>query len=159
MRIGYGYDVHAFEAGSNLVLGGVSIPYDKKFKAHSDGDVLLHSICDALLGALAKGDIGQHFPDNDPEYKGISSIKLLERCMEIVRSEGYDVGNIDSTIAMQKPKLMSYILQMQENIAVACGVDVNKISVKATTTEKLGFVGEEKGAEAYAVVLLEKLEN
>lgn len=159
MRIGYGYDVHAFEAGNKLVLGGVNIPYDKKFKAHSDGDVLLHSICDALLGAVAKGDIGQHFPDNDPEFKGISSLKLLEKCMEIVRKEGYDVGNIDSTIAMQKPKLMSHIPQMCENIAHACGVAVNKISVKATTTEKLGFVGEEKGAEAYAVVLLEKSEN
>lgn len=157
MRIGYGYDVHAFEAGDNLVLGGVNIPYDKKFKAHSDGDVLLHSICDALLGALAKGDIGQHFPDNDPEYKGISSMKLLERCMEIVRSEGYEIGNVDSTIAMQKPKLMSYIPQMQKNIANACNVEQNRVSVKATTTEKLGFVGEEKGAEAYAVVLLKKI--
>ena len=154
MRIGYGYDVHAFEPGKGLILGGVNIPYHKKFKAHSDGDVLLHAICDALLGAAALGDIGKHFPDTDAKYHNISSLILLEKCMALIRHAGYDLQNIDSTIALQAPKINPFIQQIRERIAKHASVSVDAVSVKATTTEKLGFVGEEKGAEAHAVVLL-----
>ncbi len=157
MRIGFGYDVHAFEPGEYLILGGEKVPFDKKFKAHSDGDVLLHSICDAILGAAALGDIGQHFPDTDPAFHNISSLKLLKETLNLVERKGFKLINIDATIALQKPKLMPHIYKMRENIAEACNIDINTVSVKATTTEKLGFVGEEKGAEAYAVVLLERL--
>lgn len=155
MRVGFGYDVHAFETGDHLVLGGVKIPFNKKFKAHSDGDVLLHSICDAMLGAAALGDIGKHFPDTDSAYHNIDSRKLLEECMRLVREQGFELVNLDATIALQKPKLMPHISAMRNNIAESCKVDIDQVSVKATTTEKLGFVGEEKGAEAYAVVMLQ----
>lgn len=154
MRIGFGYDVHAFESGNKIFLGGIEIPFDKAFKAHSDGDVLLHSICDAILGAAALGDIGKHFPDTDPIYHNVSSLKLLDACVKLIKEKGYKIGNIDSTVAMQKPKLQEYILQIRESIANCCEINIDEVSVKATTTEKLGFVGEEKGAEAYTIVML-----
>ncbi len=155
-RIGHGYDVHALGDGLRLVLGGVEIPHDKGCIAHSDGDVLVHAICDALLGALALGDIGKHFPDTSDEYKGIDSLLLLGRVVALIESKGYKVGNIDSTIAMQRPKLRPHIDLMREHLAEAMGVSVEQVSVKATTTEHLGFEGEEKGVSATAVALLVK---
>ena len=155
-RIGHGYDVHALGEGLRLVLGGVEIPHEKGCIAHSDGDVLVHAICDALLGALALGDIGKHFPDTSAEFKGIDSLVLLRRVVELLDKEGYKVGNIDSTIAMQRPKLRPYIDLMRERIAEAVGVAVEQVSVKATTTERLGFEGEEKGVSATSVVLIYK---
>ena len=153
-RIGHGYDVHALGEGLRLVLGGVEIPHTKGCIAHSDGDVLVHAICDALLGALALGDIGKHFPDTSDEFKGIDSLLLLGRVVALIESKGYKVGNIDSTIAMQRPKLRPYIDLMRERIADAVGISVEQVSVKATTTEHLGFEGEEKGVSATAVCLL-----
>lgn len=155
-RIGHGYDVHALGDGLRLVLGGVEIPHTKGCIAHSDGDVLIHAICDAILGALALGDIGKHFPDNSAEFKGIDSRKLLVRVVELIAAEGYRVGNIDSTIAMQQPKLRPYIDSMRSQIAQCVGLDVADVSVKATTTEHLGFEGEQKGVSAIAVVLIYK---
>lgn len=157
-RIGHGYDVHALGEGLRLVLGGVEIPHTKGCIAHSDGDVLIHAICDALLGAVAAGDIGKHFPDSSAEFKGIDSRKLLVRVVELLAQMGYKVGNIDSTIAMQKPKLRPYIDAMREQIAACCGVGVDCVSVKATTTEHLGFEGEERGVSATSVVLIYKEE-
>ena len=153
-RIGHGYDVHALGEGLRLVLGGVEIPHTKGCIAHSDGDVLVHAICDALLGALALGDIGKHFPDTSDEFKGIDSLILLGRVVALIESKGYKVGNIDSTIAMQRPKLCPYIDLMRQRIADAVGISVGQVSVKATTTEHLGFEGEEKGVSATAVCLL-----
>lgn len=153
-RIGHGYDVHALGEGLRLVLGGVEIPHTKGCIAHSDGDVLVHAICDALLGAAALGDIGKHFPDTSAEFKGIDSLVLLRRVVELLAAEGYAIGNIDSTIAMQRPKLRPYIDVMRERIAEAAGVAVEQVSVKATTTEHLGFEGEERGVSATAVVLI-----
>lgn len=153
-RVGHGYDVHALGEGLRLVLGGVEIPHDKGCIAHSDGDVLVHAICDALLGALALGDIGKHFPDSSAEFKGIDSLLLLRRVVALIEEKGYRVGNIDSTIAMQRPKLRSYIDLMRERIAEAAGVAVEQVSVKATTTEHLGFEGEEKGVSATAVAIV-----
>ncbi len=153
-RIGHGYDVHALDEGLRLVLGGVEIPHTKGCIAHSDGDVLVHAICDALLGAAALGDIGKHFPDTSAEFKGIDSLILLRRVVELLTEKGYQIGNIDSTIAMQRPKLRPYIDLMRERIAAAAGISVDQVSVKATTTEHLGFEGEEKGVSATAVVLL-----
>lgn len=153
-RIGHGYDVHALGEGLRLVLGGVEIPHTKGCIAHSDGDVLVHAICDALLGAAALGDIGKHFPDTSAEFKGIDSLVLLRRVVELLAAEGYAIGNIDSTIAMQRPKLRPYIEGMRERIAEAAGVAVEQVSVKATTTEHLGFEGEERGVSATAVVLI-----
>ena len=155
-RIGHGYDVHALGEGLRLVLGGVEIPHTKGCIAHSDGDVLVHAICDALLGAAALGDIGKHFPDTSAEFKGIDSLILLRRVVELLGKEGYKVGNIDSTIAMQRPKLRPHIDLMRERIAEAAGVAVEQVSVKATTTERLGFEGEEKGVSATSVVLIYK---
>lgn len=155
-RVGFGYDVHALGEGLPLVLGGVKIPHEKGCIAHSDGDVLVHAICDALLGAVALGDIGKHFPDTSDEFKGIDSLILLARVAELLREQGYKVGNIDSTIAMQRPKLRPYIDQMRERIAKAIGVEIERVSVKATTTEHLGFEGEEQGVSATAVCLLMK---
>lgn len=155
-KIGHGYDVHALGEGLRLVLGGVDIPHTKGCIAHSDGDVLIHAICDALLGALALGDIGKHFPDTSVEFKGIDSRLLLERVVALIAEQGYRIGNIDSTIAMQRPKLRPHIDQMRANIAASVGVDVECVSVKATTTEHLGFEGEEKGVSATAVVLIYK---
>ena len=143
-RVGHGYDVHALGEGLRLVLGGVEIPHTKGCIAHSDGDVLVHAICDALLGAAALGDIGKHFPDTSAEFKGIDSLILLRRVVALLAEKGYQIGNIDSTIAMQRPKLRPYIDLMRERIAEAMDVDVEQVSVKATTTEHLGFEGEEK---------------
>ena len=154
--IGHGYDVHALGEGLRLVLGGVEIPHSKGCIAHSDGDVLVHAICDALLGAAALGDIGKHFPDTSVEFKGIDSLVLLHRVVELLDSEGYKIGNIDSTIAMQRPKLRPYIDLMRERIAETAGVAVGQVSVKATTTEHLGFEGEERGVSATAICLLIK---
>ena len=155
-RVGHGYDVHALGEGLKLVLGGVEIPHTKGCIAHSDGDVLLHAICDALLGAVALGDIGKHFPDTSAEFKGIDSRKLLAKVVELLADKGYKIGNIDSTIAMQRPKLRPYIDAMREQIAQTIGIDVDCVSVKATTTEKLGFEGEELGVSATSVVLVYK---
>ena len=153
-RIGHGYDVHALGEGLRLVLGGVEIPHTKGCIAHSDGDVLVHAICDALLGAAALGDIGKHFPDTSEEFKGIDSLVLLGRVVALLNKEGYQIANIDSTIAMQRPKLRPYIDLMRERIAETTGLSVEQVSVKATTTEHLGFEGEEKGVSATAVCLI-----
>lgn len=155
-RIGYGYDVHALDEGLRLVLGGVEIPHTKGCVAHSDGDVLIHAVCDAMLGAAALGDIGKHFPDTSAEFKGIDSRVLLARVVELLSEKGFRVGNIDSTIAMQRPKLRPYIDSMREEIARVVGIDVDCVSVKATTTERLGFEGEERGVSATAAVLIYK---
>ena len=157
-RIGHGYDVHALAEGLRLVLGGVEIPHTKGCVAHSDGDVLIHAICDALLGALALGDIGKHFPDTSAEFKGIDSRRLLERVVKLIGAEGYQIVNIDSTVAMQRPKLRPHIDLMRERIAASAGVAASQVSVKATTTEHLGFEGEERGVSATAVVLLCRIE-
>ena len=155
-RIGHGYDVHALGEGLRLVLGGVEIPHTKGCIAHSDGDVLIHALCDALLGAAALGDIGKHFPDNSAEFKGIDSTLLLKRVVSLLAQLGYKVGNVDVTVAMQRPKLRPYIDAMRTIIAQCIGVDVESVSVKATTTEHLGFEGEEKGVSATAVALIYK---
>ena len=156
IRIGNGYDVHALAEGLPLWLGGVKIESETGCVAHSDGDVAIHALCDAILGALALGDIGKHFPDTSSEFKGIDSKILLARVMELIRAEGWEVGNADITIAMQKPKLAPYIVPMRECLSEIMGVSVGQVSVKATTTEKLGFVGRCEGCEVYAVVLLKK---
>ena len=156
IRIGNGYDVHALAEGLPLWLGGGRIDSPLGCIAHSDGDVAIHALCDALLGALALGDIGKHFPDTSDEFKGIDSKILLERVMNLIGSEGWKVGNADITIAMQKPKLAPYIIPMRETMASIMGISISQISVKATTTEKLGFVGRSEGCEVYATVLLQK---
>jgi len=153
-RIGYGYDVHAFAKDRKFILGGVEIPYEKGLLGHSDADVLLHAISDALLGALALGDIGKHFPDTDPKYKNADSMKLLSEVYEKIKEKGYILENIDSVIALQKPKVAPYIDEMRKKIAESLSVNIDQISVKATTTEKLGFVGREEGVEATAMVLI-----
>lgn len=158
-RIGHGYDVHALGDGLRLVLGGVEISHTKGCIAHSDGDVLVHAICDALLGAAALGDIGKHFPDTSAEFKGIDSLVLLRRVVALLGEEGYAIGNIDATIAMQRPKLRPHIDLMRERIAEAAGLDVGQVSVKATTTEHLGFEGEERGVSATAVCLIFRREK
>jgi 2-C-methyl-D-erythritol 2,4-cyclodiphosphate synthase len=157
LRIGHGYDVHAFETGDHLVTGGVIIPYHKSFKAHSDGDVLIHAICDALLGALSLGDIGQHFPDTDDTYKNANSRDLLIQVMNMVSAEGYELVNLDSTIIAQAPKMSPHIEVMRNNLASDLGVKLSQVNVKATTTEKLGFAGREEGIAAHAVVLISAL--
>lgn len=154
MRIGQGYDVHALADGLPMWLGGVKIGGTRGFVAHSDGDVAIHALCDALLGALALGDIGRHFPDTDPRYAGIDSKRLLSDVMRMVRAQGYDVGNVDITIALQAPKLAPYIDEMRRALASTMGVDVNRVSLKATTTERLGFVGRGEGCEVWAIALL-----
>ncbi|MBQ8366195.1 MAG: 2-C-methyl-D-erythritol 2,4-cyclodiphosphate synthase [Alistipes sp.] len=154
LRVGHGFDVHALADGLRLVLCGVEIPHTKGCVAHSDGDVAIHAICDALLGALALGDIGKLFPDSDPKYKGIDSTKLLQEVVEIVRSKGFAISNIDCTISMQRPKLRPYIDTMRERLSAVLGIDIDRVSVKATTTEHLGFEGREEGASATAVALI-----
>ena len=156
MRIGHGYDVHRLIAGRKLVLGGVEIPYILGLDGHSDADVLLHAIMDALLGAAALGDIGRLFPDTDPAYKGISSVLLLETVAARIREAGYEVGNVDATVIAQKPKLAPHIPAMREIVARALGLDLDQINIKATTEEHLGFSGREEGIAAHAVCLLEK---
>lgn len=156
LRVGTGYDVHRLQEGLELWIGGVKIEHTHGLLGHSDADVLLHAICDALLGATALGDIGKHFPDTDPRYKGISSIKLLKHVGGLLKERGYTVGNIDSTIVAQRPKMAPHIPQMRQNIADALGIDIDCISVKATTTERLGFEGREEGISAQAVALIVK---
>lgn len=156
MRIGHGYDVHRLTENRKLILGGVEIPYPLGLLGHSDADVLLHALIDALLGAAALGDIGKLFPDNDPQYKDISSMLLLERAMERIREKRYRVGNVDVTILAQRPKLLPYIPQMRENIAVTLSVERDRVNVKATTEEGLGFTGRGEGIACHAVCLLEE---
>ena len=156
MRIGHGYDVHKLVEGRDLILGGVKIDHSLGLLGHSDADVLLHAVSDALLGAAGLGDIGKHFPDTDPQYKGADSLKLLEIVAQRVNAAGYRVGNIDVTMIAQKPKLRPHIEQMEKNIASAVGIDVSRINVKATTEEKLGFTGTEQGMACHAVCLLEE---
>ncbi len=154
MRIGHGYDVHRLVSGRKLILGGVTIPYELGLEGHSDADVLVHAIMDALLGAAALGDIGQHFPDNDDKYLGADSLELLKEVGHIIREQGYAVGNIDSTILCQRPKLKDYIVRMRGNIAEALDTDISRVSVKATTEEGLGFTGSGEGIAAHAICLL-----
>ena len=155
IRIGHGYDVHRFNDGDHIILGGVAIPYERGLEAHSDGDVALHALCDALLGAAALGDIGKHFPDTDPNFKGADSRVLLRRVYKIVQERGYQLGNADITIIAQAPKMAPYIETMRANIAADLNVDTSQINVKATTTEKLGFEGRKEGISVHAVVLIE----
>lgn len=159
MRIGMGYDVHRLVEGRDLILGGVKIPYEKGLLGHSDADVLLHAVMDALLGAAALGDIGKHFPDTDPKYKGASSIRLLEHVGRLVEEELYVIGNIDATIIAQKPKMAPYIGQMRENVAKALKIDISQINIKATTEEGLGFTGTGEGISSQAVACLETVAN
>ncbi len=157
MRIGHGYDVHRLMPGRELILGGVRIEHSLGLLGHSDADVLLHAVADALLGAAALGDIGKHFPDTDPAYEGADSRVLLRAVADLIREAGYRVGNVDATVLAQRPKLAPHIGRMRENIAQDLGVDVGRISVKATTEERLGFTGREEGIAAHAVCLLEEL--
>ena len=157
MRIGHGYDVHRLVPGRKLILGGVEIPFELGLEGHSDADVLVHAVMDALLGAAGLGDLGQHFPDTSPQYAGISSMKLLALVREKLFWAGFDVGNVDATVIAQRPKLRDYILQMEENIADTLGVDREQINVKATTEEHLGFTGDSSGMACHAVCLLMRL--
>jgi 2-C-methyl-D-erythritol 2,4-cyclodiphosphate synthase len=156
MRIGHGYDVHRLVPERKLILGGVEISHECGLLGHSDADVLLHAICDAILGAVGAGDIGRHFPDTDPAFKGISSLLLLGQVMTLADSMGYSVGNVDATVVAQRPKLAPFIGRMVENIATALRCDVTRVNVKATTTEELGFAGRKEGIAAYSVVLMER---
>ncbi len=156
MRIGHGYDAHRLAVGERLVLGGVTIPHDKGLAAHSDGDVALHALCDALIGAAGGGDIGRHFPDDDPSYENIDSRILLRRVIAVLGDQGLSVGNADVTIVAEEPRLAAHVSQMRANIAADLGIDANRVNVKATTTEKMGFVGRGEGIAAHAVVLLEE---
>lgn len=155
-RTGLGYDVHQFSADRKLILGGVEIPYEKGLLGHSDADVLLHSICDAMLGALALGDIGKHFPDTDMKYKGADSKILLQNVYKLIMEKGYVLGNLDCMLVMQKPKVAPYVDKMRETIAGILNSDIDDVSIKATTNEKMGFVGREEGAAAFTTVLLIK---
>jgi 2-C-methyl-D-erythritol 2,4-cyclodiphosphate synthase len=155
-RIGFGYDVHELAEGRKLILGGVEIPHEKGIVAHSDGDVLIHAICDALLGAANLRDIGFHFPDSSALYKGISSIIFLQHTIGLLKERGYHIGNVDTTLCLQRPKIKDVIPQMIEYLSNAMETEPENVSVKATTTERLGFVGEEKGISAYAVALIYK---
>ena len=156
-RIGFGYDVHQLVSGRDFWLGGIKIPFDKGGLGHSDADVLVHVICDALLGAANMGDIGKHFPDSSEEFKDIDSKILLKNVMELIRKNNFEIVNIDSTVCLQLPKLAPFIDTMKLELSNCIGIDVNDISIKATTTERLGFVGEEKGISAYATVLINKI--
>lgn len=155
MRIGHGYDVHRFGEGDEVVLGGVHIPHHKGLVAHSDGDVLIHAVCDALLGAVGLGDIGRHFPDTDPANAGIDSRLLLRRVTQLVHQEGWELANMDATLVAQAPKMAPFITDMREHLAADMDADVQQVNVKATTTERLGFAGREEGIAAHAVVLLQ----
>lgn len=157
MRIGQGFDVHQLVEGRKLIIGGVEIPYERGLLGHSDADVLLHAICDALLGAAGLGDIGRHFPDSDPRYKGIDSRRLLREVMQLLRDKGYGVVNLDATIIAQAPKMAPHVPQMVVNIATDLGVEAGCVNVKATTTEKLGYTGRGEGIAAQAVCLIEKV--
>ena len=157
MRIGHGYDVHRLVEGRDLILGGVKIPYEKGLLGHSDADVLTHAVMDALLGAAALGDIGKHFPDTDPAYKGADSLKLAQHVARLLQDKGYRIGNIDATVIAQAPKLAPHIPLMKQNLARALGCDADQINVKATTEEHLGFTGEGLGIAAHAVCLIERI--
>jgi 2-C-methyl-D-erythritol 2,4-cyclodiphosphate synthase len=159
MRIGYGYDVHQLKEGEELWLGGIQVPHHKGAVGHSDADVVLHVICDALLGALALRDIGYHFPDTDPAFKGIDSKKLLLATYDLVTEAGWELGNLDCTLCLERPKVLPFIDDMRRCISGVMGVDIGQVSIKATTSEKLGFVGEEEGVSAHAVVLLQRSNN
>lgn len=159
MRVGMGYDVHRLAEGRKLIMGGVEIPYEKGLLGHSDADVLVHAVMDALLGAAALGDIGKHFPDTDPKYEGISSIRLLEHVGRLLEENGYIIENIDATIIAQRPKMRPYIDQMRENMADALGIELDQINVKATTEEGLGFTGSGEGISSHAVCAVERFTN
>lgn len=159
MRVGMGYDVHRLTAGRKLILGGVEIPYGKGLLGHSDADVLVHAVMDALLGAAALGDIGKHFPDTDPEYEGVSSIRLLEHVGRLLDEKGYVIENIDATVVAQRPKMRPYIEQMRENIATALRIETDQVNLKATTEEGLGFTGTGEGISSQAVCAVEKYTN
>ena len=156
-KIGHGYDVHKLVEGRDLILGGVNVPHNLGLLGHSDADVLLHAIMDSILGALALGDIGRHFPDNDNKYLGISSMKLLSEVNAIMKNAGYRIGNLDATVIAQKPKLMGYIDEMRKNVADVLECPISSVNIKATTEERLGFTGREEGISSHAVVLLEKI--
>jgi 2-C-methyl-D-erythritol 2,4-cyclodiphosphate synthase len=156
-RIGFGFDVHQLKDGLDFWLGGIIVPHSKGGLGHSDADVLIHSVCDALLGAANLGDIGKYFPDNDPKYKGVDSKILLKEVMKLIREKGYELGNVDSTICLQKPKIGQFIKKKKKVLASCMGVDRDLVSIKATTTEALGFVGREEGVSAYATVLIQKI--
>ena len=159
MRVGMGYDVHKLTENRDLILGGVKIPWEKGLLGHSDADVLLHAVMDALLGAAALGDIGKHFPDTDPKYQGISSVKLLIHVAELLKEHGYEIGNIDATIIAQKPKMAPHIPQMRKNMANALGILESKINIKATTEEGLGFTGTGEGSSSQAICLLTDIQD
>lgn len=159
IKIGFGFDVHAFTPNRKLILGGIEIPHEKGLLGHSDADVLLHAICDAILGALALGDIGKHFPDTDPKYKDVDSKMLLDKVRYLMNDFHYEIGNIDSTIILEEPKISTFIPEMRKVIATILDVKVDHVSVKATTSERLGYVGREEGCAAHAVVLLIKKEK
>lgn len=159
MRVGHGYDVHALVVGRDLILGGVKIPHTKGLAGHSDADALIHAICDACLGAAGLGDIGQHFPDSDPQYKNIDSRILLRRVKDAIQEKGWKVANVDATIVAQAPKLAPYMERMKQNLAADLGISADGVNVKAGTTEKMGFAGREEGIAAYAVVLLQQGSN
>jgi 2-C-methyl-D-erythritol 2,4-cyclodiphosphate synthase len=156
MRVGFGFDVHKMVNGRKLIIGGVEIPHDKGLLGHSDADVLLHAICDALLGAAALGDIGKHFPDTDLRFKGISSLDLLRQVINLLSEKGYSIGNIDATLVLEKPKIAPYVDAMRRKIAEVLHITVDQISIKATTNEGMGFIGTEEGAVAYAVTTIIK---
>jgi 2-C-methyl-D-erythritol 2,4-cyclodiphosphate synthase len=156
-RIGFGFDVHQFSSGRKLILGGVDIPFEKGLLGHSDADVLLHAVCDALLGAAALGDIGKHFPDTDPALKGISSLDLLKRVAALISASGYGIGNIDATVVMERPKIAPYVDAMRNNIAGSLGITAGQVSIKATTNEGMGFIGVGEGAVAYAVTTINSI--
>ncbi|MBK7630812.1 MAG: 2-C-methyl-D-erythritol 2,4-cyclodiphosphate synthase [Ignavibacteriales bacterium] len=155
-RTGFGFDVHAFAEGRKLIIGGIEIPFDKGLEGHSDADVLLHAICDAMLGALALGDIGKHFPNTDERWKDADSSKLLKHVNELILNKGYELGNLDCVLAMENPKIFPYVEQIRNRISQILKVDIDQISIKATTTEKLGFVGRTEGVVSFATVLLQK---
>ena len=161
MHIGHGYDVHRFSDDVNhkgVTLGGVHIPFEKSLIAHSDGDVVIHALCDALLGALALGDIGKHFPDTDPRFKDISSIVLLKHVGELLKQNNYEIVNLDSTVVLQQPKIGPYVKKMRENIALALGIRIDQVSVKATTSEELGFIGLGEGAAVHAIACINEMQ-
>ena len=157
IRVGFGFDVHQLKEGLDFWLGGIIVPHTKGGLGHSDADVLIHTICDALLGAANLGDIGKHFPDTDPKYKGVDSKLLLKEVIKLIREKGYELGNVDATICLQTPKIEPYIPKMQKVLADCMSVDTDLVSIKATTTEKLSFVGREEGVSAYATVLIQKV--
>lgn len=159
MRIGIGYDSHRFFEGGRLILGGVEIAHEKGLMGHSDADVLLHAICDAILGALGEGDIGRRFPDTDPAYKGISSIKLLQKVHAMAGEQGFEVNNVDSTVILERPKLMASMQDMAVNISRALGISVDRVNVKAKTNEGMGFIGRDEGIAAFAVVTIQEKDN